>query len=292
MQHFISLMSGYHGDKFGSMSVCDPVTGMHNLFRNTRSQQYFVPPPACPFGSQCSDEDLQPMRQTLAEHQQEIAAVILEPVVQGAGGMRFYAADYLRRVRQLCDEFGVLLIADEIATGFGRSGRLFACEHAGISPDIMCVGKALTGGYLSLEDTLTTEYISSAISQGNPGLFMHGPTFMANPLACAAGLASLELLLDSYWQKNVSRIERQLSAELAPCAAWDHVREVRVLGAIGVVELEQPLDMKSVQQQLVDEKVWVRPFGRLVYLMPPYIIGEAELRRLTSAVVKVVSRIK
>ena len=291
-QHFLSLRSGYHGDTFGAMSVCDPVTGMHTLFRDTLIQQYFVPPPACPFGSQCSDEDLQPMRQTLAEHQQEIAAVILEPVVQGAGGMRFYAADYLRRVRQLCDEFGVLLIADEIATGFGRSGRLFACEHAGISPDIMCVGKALTGGYLSLAATLTTESISSAISQGNPGLFMHGPTFMANPLACAAGLASLELLLDSSWQQNVSRIERQLSAELAPCAAWDHVREVRVLGAIGVVELEQPLDMKSVQQQLVDEKVWVRPFGRLVYLMPPYIIGEAELRRLTSAVVKVVSRIK
>ena len=291
-QHFLSLRSGYHGDTFGAMSVCDPVTGMHTLFREALNEQYFVPPPACPFGSECGDEDLQPMRQTLVEHHQQIAAVILEPIVQGAGGMRFYSADYLRRVRELCDEFGLLLIADEIATGFGRSGRLFACEYAGISPDIMCVGKALTGGYLSLAATLTTGSISGAISQGEPGVFMHGPTFMANPLACAAGLASIDLLLDSPWQQNVGRIQYQLGAELAPCTAWDHVRDVRVLGAIGVVELDQQLDMKSVQQQFVDENVWIRPFGRLIYLMPPYIIGEADLRRLTDAVVKVVSRIK
>ena len=291
-QHFLSLRSGYHGDTFGAMSVCDPVTGMHTLFREALKEQYFAPSPTCPFGSECSDGDLLPMRQILLEHHEEIAAVILEPVVQGAGGMRFYSADYLRRVRDLCDEFGLLLIADEIATGFGRSGKLFACEHAGISPDIMCLGKALTGGYLSLAATLTTESISSAISQGDPGVFMHGPTFMANPLACAAGLASLDLLLDSPWQQNVNRIQQQLGAERAPCAAWEHVRDVRVLGAIGVVELEQPLDMKTVQQQFVDENVWVRPFGRLIYLMPPYIIGEADLRLLTDAVVKVVSRIK
>ena len=274
------------------MSVCDPVTGMHTLFTDALNTQYFVPAPTCPFGSECGEQDLQPMRQMLAVHHQQIAAVILEPIVQGAGGMRFYSADYLRQARNLCDEFDVLLIADEIATGFGRSGRLFACEYADISPDIMCVGKALTGGYLSLAATLTTESISNSISQGDPGLFMHGPTFMANPLACAAGLASLELLLGSSWQQDVSRIENQLNAELAPCTAWDHVRDVRVLGAIGVVELDQPLDMKSVQQQFVDEAVWIRPFGRLIYLMPPYIIGETELRQLTDAVVKVVYGLK
>lgn len=291
-QHFLSLRSGYHGDTFGAMSVCDPVTGMHTLFTDALNTQYFVPAPTCPFGSECSDQDLQPMRQTLAVHHQQIAAVILEPIVQGAGGMRFYSADYLRQARNLCDEFDVLLIADEIATGFGRSGRLFACEYADISPDIMCVGKALTGGYLSLAATLTSESISNSISQGDPGLFMHGPTFMANPLACAAGLASLELLLGSSWQQDVSHIENQLNAELAPCTAWDHVRDVRVLGAIGVVELDQPLDMKSVQPQFVDEAVWIRPFGRLIYLMPPYIIGETELRQLTDAVVKVVYGLK
>lgn len=290
-QHFISLQSGYHGDTFGAMSVCDPVTGMHSLFKEALSQQYFVPAPSCPFGSECSDNDLLPMRQKLAQHHQQIAAVILEPIVQGAGGMRFYAADYLRQLRKLCDEFDVLLIADEIATGFGRSGRLFACEHAGISPDIMCVGKALTGGYLSLAATLTTASVGNAISQGDPGLFMHGPTFMANPLACAAGLASLSLLLSSPWQENVQRIEKQLQDELAPCALFDQVRDVRVLGAIGVVELHHPVDMASVQKQFVDEAVWVRPFGCLVYLMPPYIISEAELRRLTHAVVKVISEI-
>ena len=291
-QHFLSLRSGYHGDTFGAMSVCDPVTGMHTLFQEALNKQYFVPAPTCPFGSECSEVDLQPIRQALEEHHQQIAAVILEPIVQGAGGMRFYAADYLKRVRILCEEFDVLLIADEIATGFGRSGRLFACEYAGIFPDIMCVGKALTGGYLTLAATLTTESISRSISQGEPGLFMHGPTFMANPLACAAGLTSLDMLLNSPWQQNVKRIEQQLAAELAPCKAMDQVRDVRVLGAIGVVELEQPVDMKTVQQQFVDEGVWVRPFGRLVYLMPPYIMEESELRQLTAAVVKVVSGLK
>jgi len=291
-QHFLSLRSGYHGDTFGAMSVCDPVTGMHSLFKDALNKQYFVPAPESPYGSDCAEGELLPMRQTLAQHHGKIAAVILEPIVQGAGGMRFYSADYLRQVRNLCDEFDVLLIADEIATGFGRSGRLFACEHAGISPDIMCVGKALTGGYLSLAATLTTESVSSTISQGDPGLFMHGPTFMANPLACSAGLASLSLLLSSPWQENVQRIEQQLQDELAPCAAFDQVRDVRVLGAIGVVELHNPVDMASVQQQFVNQAVWVRPFGRLVYLMPAYVISEVELCQLTSAVVNVVSDIR
>ncbi len=291
-QHFLTLRSGYHGDTFGAMSVCDPITGMHALFQDVLSKQYFIPAPDVPFGSDCIDQDLHSMRRVLAEHHRQIAAVILEPIVQGAGGMRFYSADYLRQVRYLCAEFSVLLIADEIATGFGRSGRLFACEYAGISPDIMCVGKALTGGYLSLAATLTTESVSSAISQDDPGTFMHGPTFMANPLACAAGLASLELLLELPWQQNVQKIEQQLRSELEPCGRLPKVRDVRVLGAIGVVELDQPVDMKSVQQKFVDEGVWIRPFNRLVYLMPPYIIGETDLRQLTDAVLKVVSEIR
>ncbi len=231
-----------------------------------------------------------PMAQQLQLHSDDIAAVILEPVVQGAGGMRFYSAAWLRRVRQLCNRYGVLLILDEIATGFGRTGRLFACEHAGIAPDIMCVGKALTGGYLSLAATLATVDISRTISQGEPGLFMHGPTFMANPLACAAANASIRLLLDSPWQTRISRIERLLEHGLAPCREFDKVENVRVLGAIGVVEMKQPVDMKSMQPMFVQAGVWVRPFGRLVYLMPPYIIGDDDLNRLTAAVCDIVAR--
>lgn len=291
-QHFLTLRSGYHGDTFGAMSVCDPVTGMHSLFSDALQQQFFVPSPECLFGQECTEQDLLPMRQMLTEHAHEIAGVILEPIVQGAGGMRFYSADYLAGARSLCNEFQVLLIADEIATGLGRTGKLFACEHANISPDIMCVGKALTGGYLTLAATITSETVSSTISEGEPGIFMHGPTFMANPLACSAGLASLELLLDSSWEERIKSIAQQLLAELAPCAALEQVLDVRVLGAIGVVELHQPVDMRSIQQAFVDEGVWVRPFGRLIYLMPPYIISAAELRQLTHATVKVISRLK
>jgi adenosylmethionine-8-amino-7-oxononanoate aminotransferase len=287
-QHFLTIRGGYHGDTFGAMSVCDPVTGMHGLFSEVLTQQFFVDTPACRFGHPCAETDAEPLLQQLEQQGDRIAAIILEPIVQGAGGMRFYSADYLRKVRVLCDRFNVLLIHDEIATGFGRTGKLFACEHAGVTPDIMCVGKALTGGYLSLAATLTTTEVSDTISNGDPGLFMHGPTFMANPLACAAALASIDLLTNSPWQRRIADIEQALVTGLEPCSDFSWVSDVRVLGAIGVVELAKPVDMRVVLPQFVEAGVWVRPFGKLVYLMPPYITGASDLQQLTAAVVKVV----
>ncbi len=284
---FVTLRHGYHGDTLGAMSVCDPVTGMHALFAGVLPQQLFIDSPGCAFGEPCSDADIEPLASMLRAHAHEVAALILEPVVQGAGGMRFYSADYLRRARELCDEHDVLLIADEIATGFGRTGKLFACDHAGIAPDIMCLGKSLTGGYMTLAATLSTEQVAGTINRGAPGVFMHGPTFMANPLACATALASVRLLLDSPWQQRIRDIEAGLRRGLQPCTAFGHVRDVRVLGAIGVVELDAPVDMKTMPQQFVDRGVWVRPFGRLVYLMPPYVIDSADLAELTQAVVSV-----
>ncbi len=291
-QRFIALRHGYHGDTLGAMSVCDPVSGMHTLYNQILPQQVFVDSPGCRFGEPCNDVDIQPLREALETQTGRIAAVILEPVVQGAGGMRFYSADYLVRVRQLCDQYDVLLIADEIATGFGRTGKLFACEHAGIAPDILCLGKALTGGYMTLAATLTTEKVSHTISHGHPGVFMHGPTFMANPLACATALASLQLLQDSPWQQQIELIEQALREFLKPCEALEHVREVRVLGAIGVVELAAPVDMKTVQPMFVERGVWVRPFGRLVYLMPPFIIEKEDLQILGEAVVDVIQNLR
>ncbi len=288
-QGFISLRHGYHGDTFGAMSVCDPEAGMHSLFSDVLPKQVFIDQPQCRFGEVCSEEDIAPLKQALIGQSGHVAALIMEPIVQGAGGMWFYSADYLKQARELCNEHNVLLILDEIATGFARTGKLFACEHANITADIMCIGKALTGGYLSLAATLTTNEIHQTIDNGNPGVFMHGPTFMANPLACTAALTSIHLLLESNWQENISRIQQGLEQGLQPCKELSQVNDVRVLGAIGVVELNESVDMKSIVPQFIDAGVWLRPFGKLVYLMPPYIIEDDDLKHLTDALVKIIS---
>lgn len=280
----LTVRNGYHGDTFAAMSVCDPINGMHSLFDNILNKQFFAPAPQSQFHQGFSEDDILPMQELIETHHLTIAALIIEPIVQGAGGMRFYHPEYLKRCRALCDQYDILLICDEIATGFGRTGKLFACEHANITPDILCVGKALTGGYMTLAATLCTEDVALGVCQDKPGVFMHGPTYMGNPLACKVASASLSILQTNAWKQQVMSINRQLEDELLAFQQKPSVADVRVLGAIGVVELKSPIDVARTQAKLVAKGVWLRPFGKLLYMMPPYVITEHELRRITQAI--------
>lgn len=286
---FLTVERGYHGDTFGAMSVCDPKNSMHSLYSRFLPEHIFVAAPKSRFDGEWLADDIEAFQTALEAHHHEIAAVILEPVVQGAGGMRIYHPEYLRQVRALCDQYGILLILDEIATGFGRTGKMFACEHADISPDIICIGKALTGGMMTLSATAATRKVAETVCSGDAGVFMHGPTFMGNPLACAVAEANMRILARNEWQAQVSAIEAHLRDALMPLNNLENVADVRVIGAIGVVETRRPVDMAAMQAFFVKQGVWIRPFGRLVYLMPPYIVDADQLRQLTDAVAAAVA---
>ncbi|EJG1163450.1 adenosylmethionine--8-amino-7-oxononanoate transaminase [Vibrio parahaemolyticus] len=281
---FLTLRHGYHGDTFAAMSVTDPDNSMHSLYKGFLPEHIFAESPTCGYWDEWKPEDLADFEDKIDSHHQELAAVILEPIVQGAGGMRIYHPEFLKGVRRLCDKYDLLLIADEIATGFGRTGKLFACEHADIQPDILCVGKALTGGYMTLSATLASKHVADTVCGGDAGCFMHGPTFMGNPLACAVATASLELIEQGDWQQQTQQIEMLFSELLPKLEEYDLVKNTRWLGAIGVVETHRPVNMETIQALFVEHGVWIRPFGKLIYMMPPFISKPEDIEKLINAI--------